>query len=197
MGRTMYSNALESVGYGDEFVIKGFINDIPSLNSYENYPPIIGTIENYVPVENDIFVCSIGGKQRKDCIDMIVKRSGVFCNLIHKTARLYTNAEIGQGNFIGAYSVIGNDAKVGDFNMIQSYTVIGHDAVLGNFNRLDTHVTCVGGIIIEDDVNIHTSAVINHGVVVESDANVAACSFVIRRVKTGTTVSGNPAKRIF
>ena len=45
MGRTFYSNALESVGYGNEFVIKGFINDYPSLGNFQNYPAIIGTIE--------------------------------------------------------------------------------------------------------------------------------------------------------
>ena len=67
--------------------------------------------------------------------------------------------EIGVGNFIGAYTVIGNDAKIGDFNMIQSYTVIGHDDIIGDWNRIDTHVTCVGGIVIENHVNIHTAAV--------------------------------------
>ena len=71
-----------------------------------------------------------------------------------------------------------------------------HDDKIGNWNRIDTHVTCVGGIIIEDHVNIHTSAVISHNVVVESEANVGACSFVIRRVKSGTTVFGNPAKKL-
>jgi len=54
----------------------------------------------------------------------------------------------------------------------------------------------VGGIVIEDEVNIHTSAVISHKVVVETGAHVGALSFVIRRVKTGTTVMGNPAKRL-
>ena len=41
MGRTMYSNALECVGYGTEFIVKGFLNDFPSLDQFENYPPII------------------------------------------------------------------------------------------------------------------------------------------------------------
>ena len=96
----------------------------------------------------------------------------------------------------GAYTVIGNDAQVGNFNMIQSYAVIGHDAKVGDWNRIDTHVTCVGGVVIENHVNIHTSAVISHNVVVESEVNVGACSFVIRKVKSGTTVLGNPAKRL-
>jgi sugar O-acyltransferase (sialic acid O-acetyltransferase NeuD family) len=197
MGRTVYSNALESVGYGEKFVIKGFIDDnLEALDGFPNYPPVISTISEYQPQKEDVFVSSIGGTARRPCMEEIIRRGGEFMELIHKTARIYTNAKMGKGNFIGAYSVIGNDTVIGDYNMIQSYTVIGHDAKIGNWNRIDTHVTCVGGIVIEDDVNIHTSAVISHKVVVESGAHVGAGSFVIRKVKAGTTVMGVPAKRL-
>ncbi|MDE6173206.1 MAG: sialic acid O-acetyltransferase, partial [Bacteroides sp.] len=90
----------------------------------------------------------------------------------------------------------GADSKIGNYNMIQSYTVIGHDAQIGDFNRIDTHVTCIGGIQIKNETTIHTSAVINHKVIVEDKAHVGACSFVIRKVKAGTTVFGNPAKKL-
>lgn len=197
MGRTIYSNALESIGYGVKFVVKGFIDDnLNALEGFPNYPPLIGTIKDYVPQENDVFVSSIGGASRRLCMEEIIRRGGEFVELIHQTARIYTNAKLGKGNFIGAYSVIGNDAEIGDYNMIQSYTVIGHDAKIGSWNRIDTHVTCVGGVIVEDDVNIHTSAVISHKVRVESGAHVGALSFVIKKVKAGTTVIGNPAKKI-
>lgn len=197
MGRTIYSNAQESIGYGEKFVIKGFIDDnINALDQFANYPPIVGTIREYQPQPEDVFVSSIGGEARKPCMEEIIRRGGEFIELIHNTARLYTNAKLGKGNFIGAYSVIGNDATVGDYNMIQSYTVIGHDAVVGNWNRIDTHVTCVGGIIIEDEVNIHTGAIINHKVRVETGAHVGAGSFVIKKVKAGTTVFGNPARKL-
>ena len=197
MGRTIYSNALESVGYGQKFVVKGFIDDnLLALDDYLNYPPIIGTIHDYQPQKNDVFVSSIGETARRPCMEEIISRGGEFIELIHKTARIYTNAKLGKGNFIGAYSVIGNDAEIGDYNMIQSYTVIGHDAKIGSWNRIDTHVTCVGGIVIEDEVNIHTSAVISHNVRIETGAHVGALSFVIRKVKAGTTVMGNPAKKL-
>ena len=197
MGRTIYSNALESVGYGETFDIKGFIDDdLNALDGYPNYPPIIGTIKNYQPQTDDVFVSSIGGAARRPCMEEIIARGGEFLQLVHKMARIYTNAQLGKGNFIGAYTVIGNDAVVGDYNMIQSYTVIGHDAHIGSWNRIDTHVTCVGGTIVEDDVNIHTGAVISHNVKVESGAHVGACSFVIKKVKAGTTVMGNPAKKL-
>ena len=197
MGRTLYSNALESLGYGEEFVVKGFLDDnLNALDGFPNYPPIVSTIRDYVPQSEDVFVSSIGGSSRRSCMEEIIRRGGEFWELIHKTARICTNAKLGKGNFIGAYSVVGNDAVIGDYNMIQSYTVIGHDARIGNWNRIDTHVTCVGGIVIEDEVNIHTSAVIGHNVRIETGAHVGALSFVIRKVKAGTTVMGNPAKRL-
>lgn len=197
MGRTIYSNALESRGYGSSFIIKGFIDDnLNALDQYENYPPVIGSIRDYEPQKDDVFVSSIGGASRKPCMEEIISRGGEFIELIHNTARIYTNAKLGKGNFVGAFSVIGNDAIVGDYNMIQSYTVIGHDAVIGSWNRIDTHVTCVGGIIIEDEVNIHTGAIINHNVTVESGSHVGAGSFVIKKVKAGTTVFGNPARKL-
>lgn len=197
MGRTIYSNALESVGFGHEFTIKGFLDDdLKALDGFENYPPLIGTIRDYEPISDDVFICSIGGASRRTCIENVISKGGEFLELIHKTARIYTNAVLGKGNFIGAYSVIGNDARIGDFNMIQSYTVIGHDVKMGSWNRIDTHVTCVGGVVIGDDVNIHTSSVINHGVKVGSGAHIGALSFVIRSVKPGVTVWGNPAKKL-
>ena len=197
MGRTIYSNALESIGYGEKYVIKGFIDDnLKALDGFPNYPPLLDTIKDYQPKKDDVFVSSIGGSSRRACMEEIISRGGEFIELIHQTARILTNAKIGKGNFIGAYSVIGNDVVIGDYNMIQSYTVIGHDAIIGNWNRIDTHVTCVGGVVIEDEVNIHTSEVISHKVVVEKGAHVGALSFVIRKVKAGTTVMGNPAKKL-
>lgn len=197
MGRTFYDIARESIGYGTEFTIKGFIDDnLQALDGFEGYPPILGKISVYQPQENDVFVCSIGGVSRKKCMEEIISRGGVFQTLIHKTARIGTNVKIGNGNLIAAYTSIGADAVIGDYNMIQSYTVIGHDARIGNWNRIDTHVTCVGGTVIQNEADIYTSSVLNHGVVVEDGAHVGACSFVIRRVKAGTTVMGNPARKL-
>ena len=75
MGRTVYSNALESVGYGEKFVVKGFIDDnLKALEGFPNYPPVIGTIRDYQPQKNDVFVSSIGGASRKACMETVLKR---------------------------------------------------------------------------------------------------------------------------
>ena len=196
MGRTLYDIACESVGYGDIFDIKGFIDDNPeALKNFANYPPVVGTIKDYQPCQDEVFTSSIGGESRRSCIECMKRRGAQFINLIHKTARTGTNVRIGNGNIIGPFTTLGADCRIGDYNMIQSYTVIGHDAKIGDFNRIDTHVTCVGGIEIANDATIHTSAVINHNVKIGDNAKVGACSFVIRSVKSGVTVFGIPARK--
>jgi acetyltransferase-like isoleucine patch superfamily enzyme len=54
----------------------------------------------------------------------------------------------------------------------------------------------IGGVELKDRATVHTAAVVSHKVVVGEDAVVAACSFVIKKVKPGTTVCGNPAIRL-
>ncbi len=197
MGRTMYDMARESNGYGILYDIRGFIDDnIAALDKFSNYPPLIAPIQEYQPKEDEIFICSIGGIARKRCMEEIISKGGEFLTMIHSTARIGTNVQIGEGSIVGAYTTIGADAKVGKYNLIQSYTVIGHDSVIGDWNRIDTHVTLVGGTVVHNEADIHTSAMISHNVTIENNARVAACSFVIRRVKEGTTVMGNPAKKL-
>ena len=197
MGRTLYDMSRESRGYGEEFVVKGFIDDnLYALDGFTNYPPILDRISTYIPQKDAVFVCSIGGAIRKKCMEELINKGALFISLIHRTARIGTNVKLGVGNIVGAYTSIGADAKIGSYNLIQSYTVIGHDVQMGDWNRVDTHVTCVGGTVIGNEADIYTSSVLNHGVVVEDRAHVGACSFVIRRVKEGTTVMGNPAKKL-
>lgn len=197
LGRTIYNWALESIGYGVEFLVKGFLDDnLMSLETFEGYPPIISTISAYQPLESDVFVCAIGGSARTVVNESIMAKKGRYINLLHRSVRIGTNAEMGYGNVLGPNVSLGPDTKMGNLNFIQNETIIGHDVEIGDLNRLDTRIMCVGGVRIKNRTTIHSSAVLNHKVVVEDDAVVGACSFVIRRVKSGTTVFGIPAKQM-
>lgn len=197
MGRTMYDMARESFGYGVEYNIKGYIDDdIQALDKFENYPPIVGTIADYQPMEEDIFICSIGGVSRRKCMESIINRGGFFLTMIHKTARIGQNVRIGKGCMVGAFTTIAADAQIGDYNFIQSNMIIGHDVVIGNWNRIDSHTMLIGGIRIGDENMIHTAAVINHEVVVGNHTHIGACSFVTRNVEDHWTIFGNPARRL-
>lgn len=196
MGKDIYHTAKLSIGYGTEFVIKGFIDDnIHSLDDCVGYPPVLNTIKEYQPEKDDIFTCSMGNVQtKKELCELIKDRGGKFITLIHQTAQLGENVKLGDGCIIDSHAHIGSDTIIGENCLVQTFAGIGHDCRVGNYCRLDVRSFLVGGVQLGDNVTIHTNAILNHHVVVEDDAVVAALSFVVRKVKAGTTVYGNPAK---
>ena len=197
MGRTIYDMAQENAACGKEYVLKGFIDDnLNSLDAFMNYPPIVGTISNYEVREDDIFVCSIGGVSRRQCMESIINRGGEFVTMIHPTSRIGTNVHIGKGCYIGAYTIIAADAFIDDYNFIQSHTIVGHDVKIGKWNRIDSFVFLVGATSVGEGCMIHTRAMINHNVSIGDEAHIGACSMVITDVEEGTTVFGTPARRI-
>lgn len=200
MGKELLYTAENSIGYGTEFVVKGFLDDnIHSMDEYkDNYPPVLSTIHDYQPEEDDVFVCSMGnvGTKRELC-ELIKAKGGKFQTLIHKDAQIRKGVVIGDGCVIDALTVIGSESRLGENCLVQLFSIIGHDCVIGDYARIDTHSVCVGGVILENNVTIHTGSVVSHNVVVGHDSTVAAMSFVFRKVKPWTTVQGNPAKVLF
>jgi sugar O-acyltransferase (sialic acid O-acetyltransferase NeuD family) len=191
----VYSIAKGCLGYGDEFVIKGFIDNLNSLDGFEGYPPVLGTDEDYVIQPDDVFICAIGSVHVKSIVCEKYKAKGAkFQTLVHRSAVVQHNVQLGDGTIVAETALVGSDAKIGENCLIQSFSVIGHDCELGDYVRIDTHAVCVGGVKVDSLTTVHTGAVLNHNVVVGEGATVAANSFVIKEVKPGTTVWGNPAK---
>lgn len=198
MGRSVYCIATGCIGYGTDFTVKGFLDDdLNSLDGFENYPPMLGTIDGYKLCKDDVFVCSLGNTKTKKMICEKLKAKGAkFQTLIHKTAIVRQNAKIGDGCIIADFASVGADCTIGESTLVQTFSIAAHDCKIGNYVRIDTHATCVGGVVVEDCATIHTTAVVSHKVVVGEGAVVAACSFVIKKVKPNTTVFGNPAKQL-
>lgn len=196
-GREVYNLALRCRGYGVEYKIKGFLDDkSDALNGYDNYPPIIGTVADYIVEEDDVFTCSIGNfAVKKKYIKILMDKGGKFIPLIHPTAIIHTGCKMGMGPIVFSDVLIGADATLGEFVTVLSSSIVGHDCKVGDYSRIDCNVVCVGSAIVEAEVDVHTSAVINK-VVVGKGAVVGAGSFVVRRVKENTTVYGNPAIKL-
>ncbi len=198
MGRDVYWSAKGCLGYGEDFDIKGFIDDdLSSQDGFEDYPPLLGTIDGYQIGDDDVFTCSIGNVKIKSIVcEKLKSRGAKFYTLINKTAIVHEHTTLADGCYVGEFALIGTEATIGENSLIQAYSIIGHDCKIGNYARIDTHSVIIGGVVIQDRATVHTAAVVNHKVEVGEEATIAACSFVIKNVKAGTTVMGNPAKRL-
>lgn len=197
-GRETYCTAIESIGYGEDYVVKGFLDDnIHALDGFNNYPPIIDTIKDYQPQMDDVFVCAIGSvPTRKKVSEMMIERGGEFITLIHKTAYISMNVKIGKGCMLCAGARLHCDVTIGDYVVIQPYAILGHDVVVGDWTLINAFADCGGMSRIGKECTINTTSFIVPLARIGDNATVGAGSVTMRRVKAGETVFGVPAKPI-
>lgn len=195
-GREIHNMVPYCKGYGEDFVLKGFINDITdALQSFPGYAPIIGTIRDYLPSPDDVFICAIGDiVGRKKCVEKILSRGGEFITLVHRTAGWSRNTVVGKGCILGVRVGISNECKIGDFTIMQDECIVGHDTEIGAFCQFHPRGFVAGRVRIGDEVHVGPCAMIHPDKKIGAGATIGAGSFVIRNIKPGVTVYGNPAK---
>ncbi len=197
-GREVYNLARRCHGFETEYVIKGFLDDkTDALEGFAGYPPIIDSVEHYEIQPDDVFICALGDvSYKRKYAEIILAKGGNFINLIHHRVGLDKNSTIGLGCIVCENVGISCDVKIGNFCTLMGYATLGHDVQIGNYCHLGVFSFMGGYVILEDEVTLHTSAIIHPHKTVEKGAIVGAGSVVIKRVKAGTTVMGNPAMRI-
>lgn len=199
-GREVCSTFFKSEQYLSHSIdVKGFLDDMAdSLDGMSgDWPAILGSVEDYVVQEEDVFFCALGDPiWRKHYSDIISAKGGRFISIIHPTAYVNKNAEIGEGCFIGSFTSISTNVRIGKHVMILSYADLGHDAVVGDFSSVECYVFLGGYASVGELSTIHTKASIIPHKSVGDQCVVGHGSVVIKHVKNGLHVFGNPAKKI-
>lgn len=195
-GREVFNMLPDSIGYGTEYTVKGYLDDkADALEGMSGYPTIIDSVEHYVPQVDDVFVCALGDAHwKKHYAEIILNKGGQFINIIHKTASIGRNTQIGLGCIITNNVGISCDITIGNFVTFQSYTIIGHDAIIGNYCHLGCRSFMGGGSMLGEVTTIQTNSIILPHIKVGNECIVGAGAVAIKKVKDGTTVFGNPAK---
>lgn len=197
-GREVFGTALQSIGYKEEFTVAGFLDNNPDDEiSSEFYPPVLDSVENYLPQKNDLFICALGNvKDKMKYTRMIMEKGGQFATLIHKSVTKYNTTQIGRGCIVMKDVHLSVDVMIEDFSTIMVYSVIGHDVKIGAWSHIGPYVFIGGNAEIGARAQLHVRSTVLAGLKIGEEAVVGAGSIVIRDVKPGVTVFGNPAKNI-
>lgn len=195
-GRETYSLAQKCIGYGTDFDIKGFLDDnTTALDGFSGYPTIIDSVEEYEPEQDDVFICALGDAQwKKHYVGIMQAKSAHFISLIHKKSYIGKNTKIGVGCIVSNDVCISCDVSIGDFVTFQRLVDIGHDAIIGNYCHLGSDSFMGGYSQIGNETTVHTKGIVLPHIKVGNNCLVGAGAVVIRQVKDGNTVYGNPAK---
>jgi len=189
-GREVYYMA-KSIG---KWNIKGFIDDnLHALDGVNIALPIIGTIKDWAPSDNEVFALGVSNPKTKEVIVGIMKAKGAkFETLIAPHSRVIETSTIGEGSIISGS--IGDCVKVGNFVNVMG-SMIGQDSEIGDFSTT-TGYTNIASAKLGKRVFVGSHAVVLNGKKVGDDAFICAGSICFSNVKAGTKVFGNPAKKM-
>ncbi len=194
-GREVSVAARNSVGFGTDFEIKGFLDARPdALDGFAGYPPIVGSPDTYEPQADDVFITALGDiAARRRCAAAIEARGGTFIPIVHETASLGRNVKVGAGSFIAQNSVLTVDVAVGRHVCISQNVTIGHDSRLDDFSHVYAQCALGGAVKVGAGAAIYPGARIVPRRTIGAGAVVGIGSVVLLNVPAGTTVFGNPA----
>jgi sugar O-acyltransferase (sialic acid O-acetyltransferase NeuD family) len=163
--------------------------------------PVHGTLED---VDRDFprrelwFFCAIGENNVRANVARVAERLGWRpATLVHPTAILSNNVEVGAGSYIGPLSVTSVNAKIGAHAIVDMHVSIGHDAVLRDFCAVYPGARISGCCRVGEYVLVGSNATLLPGTVVGDGAVVGAGSLAGGSIEPGITVLGVPARMIY
>lgn len=197
-GREVYNLFLQCKPLLGDMECAGFLDSKKdALDGFCGYPPIVSSVEDYMPQPGDVFICALGDvRYKKMYAELILQRGGRFISLVHPSVELGSNARIGSGCILIGACIVNCDVSIGDFVTVMGYSVLGHDAVVGDWSHLGAYSFMGGFSRVGDMVTLHPGVRLLPHKRIGDNAVVGAGSVVLRNVSPGVTVFGIPAKKV-
>ena len=147
------------------------------------------------PTEHVVMIAVADSKDRFDIVQRLPK--GIkFFTFIHPTALIMDEVEIGEGSFIGAYSILTTNIKIGSHTILNRGNHIGHDCRIGSYFSAMPGAIVSGNVTIYDLVYMGNNSSIREKLSVHSLTTIGMNSAVVKNIEYPGIYVGCPAKII-
>lgn len=157
--------------------------------------PIVGTsadIERLNDGSTD-FVIGIGNNAVRKTIAETYNVNWV--SIIHPSAQIAFNAEIGKGTVVMANAVVNVCAKVGEHCIINTGSIVEHDNVIENYAHISPNVALGGTVRIGSLTHVGIGATVKNNTEICSDCIIGAGAVVVKNIMESGTYVGVPIRK--
>ena len=220
-GHSSYSNEVKKLvligagGFGKEaasivealnserprYELLGFVDDGERFKAGDeiNGYPWLGTVD-WVRQNTDesiFYTCTVGNVHTRARIQKELMALGKqFETIIARDAYVSPLSKAGQGCVLYPSVLVSVNCEIGDGVLLNTRANIGHDVTIGSYTTISPNSSISGECKIGGEVTMGGHTFVIPGRKIGDGATVAAGSVVFTNVKAGTTVLGNPAKRM-
>lgn len=146
------------------------------------------------PLAGAVAVGGARGHDRLLLLERLQARSLELPLLVHKTAFVAHDSQIGEGSQILAMAAVCSHARLGRGVIVNTSASIDHDCVIGDGVHVAPGARLAGEITVGAGAFVGTGAVVLPRVTIGAHAIIGAGAVVTRDVPAGKTVVGCPAR---
>jgi sugar O-acyltransferase (sialic acid O-acetyltransferase NeuD family) len=153
-------------------------------------------LSEFDPKEYILMVAISDSKDRYNITQRLPKETQYF-TWIHPTVLIMDdNINIGEGSFIGAYSILTTNINIGKHSILNRSNHIGHDCEIGDYFSAMPGSIVSGNVKINNCVYIGTNSSIKEKISIHTSVTIGSNSTVVKHIEEPGTYVGVPSKKI-
>lgn len=146
--------------------------------------------------EYDIFI-AVGNNTVREKIHQQLKAAGATVPiLIHPSATIGAQVEIGEGTVVMAGAVINCGSKIGECCIVNTGATVDHDDVIGNYVHISPGAHLAGTVNVGQSTWIGLGVAVSNNVEITVKTVVGAGAVVVKNITEAGIYTGVPARRV-
>lgn len=161
---------------------------------YDGKDPLVLPLSSFNPEEYEVMVAVGNSADRMNIINRLPVNTKFF-SFIHPDALImFGDVVIGEGSFVGAFSIITTNVQIGKHALLNRGNHIGHDCKIGDYFSAMPGSIVSGGVNIGNGVYLGSNAVIIENLLVIDNCTIGASACVVEDINNPGIYVGVPAK---
>jgi sugar O-acyltransferase (sialic acid O-acetyltransferase NeuD family) len=147
------------------------------------------------PNEYEVMIAIADPIMRYDVANRLPQGTKYF-TWIHPTAIISDEIDIGDGSFIGPYSILTTNIKIGKHAILNRANHIGHDCVIGDYFSAMPGSIVSGNVTLGNNVYLGTNSSIREKINICDDVTIGLSSGVTKNITESGVYVGTPSRKI-